>query len=152
MEYWHRREGGLYLDATAGAGGHTEALLNLDPKARCIAVDRDESAIRIAKQNLERFGDRVTFVKDCFENMTNILRSNGTDKCDGMLFDLGMSSMQVDSAERGFSFSRGGPLDMRMDASVGKSAAELIRDLMWNELSGTLKSTGGTFAVPIAPR
>src|SRR5262245_10992433 len=110
------RAGGLYCDATVGGGGHAERILDAStPDGRLIAIDRDPDALAAARARLARFGDRVTLVHGAFGDARAILESLGAVPVDGFVLDLGISSPQVDRAERGFSFQRSGPLDMRMD-------------------------------------
>ncbi len=112
------------VDATLGGGGHTEALL--ESGCRVISVDQDPEAIQYAKQRLSRFGDRVTFCEGNFSELTTILSGLGIESIDGLLADLGVSSRQLDVAERGFSMQKDGPLDMRMGPSAKLSAADLV--------------------------
>lgn len=119
--------GDLIVDATLGLGGHTEALLTRYPEISVIGIDQDERAIELASQRLTKFGDRVRIVHSNFENIRNVA---ARDKVNAILADLGVSSMQLDDAPRGFSFRYDAPLDMRMDASEGNpTAAELLKDL-----------------------
>ena len=115
--------GAVLVDATEGMGGHSEALLERFPEIRLIGLDRDTDALRIAGERLARFGDRVTLVHTVYDGIAQAVASVGVSQIDGVLFDLGVSSMQLDQAERGFSFGKDGPLDMRMDDSRGPSAA-----------------------------
>lgn len=126
---------GTYVDCTVGGGGHTEALLESSPDARVIAFDRDDIALAAAKGRLERFGDRVTFVKTAFGDIAGALASIGVASVDGLCADLGVSSPQLDDASRGMSFRREGPIDMRMDASSGETALDLIGRLSDDELA-----------------
>ncbi|MGB7621052.1 MAG: 16S rRNA (cytosine(1402)-N(4))-methyltransferase RsmH [Terriglobia bacterium] len=126
FQYLHWREGGTYIDATLGAGGHCEALLGRDPHSRVLGFDVDEMAIRIAGQRLQGFGDRFQAVHSNFADIGTYLRGQGVGYVDGILADLGMSSMQVDSADRGFSFLREGPLDMRMDSRQARRAEDAV--------------------------
>lgn len=126
---------GTYVDCTVGGGGHTEALLESSPDARVIAFDRDDIALAAAKHRLERFGDRVTFVKTAFGDIADALASIGVASVDGLCADLGVSSPQLDDASRGMSFRREGPIDMRMDASSGETALDLIGRLSDDELA-----------------
>lgn len=119
-------QGGVYVDATLGAGGHTEAILESASGARVIAFDRDAKAITAAKERLAPFGERVTFVPQSFANLRAALDSLGIRTVDGVCADLGVSSPQLDDADRGMSFRREGPIDMRMDQDNGETALELI--------------------------
>ncbi len=134
-------EGGLYVDATLGAGGHAEALLDV-PGTRLIGFDRDASALSLARARLARFGDRVTFVHGPFSTLEHELARLDRSGVDGVLADLGVSSMQLDDAERGMSFRRAGPIDMRMDPSSGDTALELIDELSDDELANVIYRFG----------
>lgn len=136
------RNGGIYVDLTLGAGGHTEAILEHAPGARVIAFDRDPSAIIHARGRLERFSARITFVQSRFSEVTSELARLGIDKVDGLLADLGVSSPQLDQAERGMSFRREGPLDMRMDPTDGETAADLLVRLTQDELADVIYHLG----------
>ena len=113
---------GIYLDGTLGLGGHSAAILSRLESGRLIGIDRDETAIRRAGERLKEFGPRVTLVHGSFGALGEILDDLGIPGVDGMLFDLGVSSPQLDEAERGFSYRLDAPLDMRMDRTQGKSA------------------------------
>ena len=119
------RPDGLLVDATLGLGGHTEALLSRYAEVRVLGIDRDKAALEKAGRRLERFGERVRLVRGRHEEIVEILKSEGIEEVDGVLADLGASSMQFDDPERGFSFRFDGPLDMRM-GQEGETAAELI--------------------------
>ncbi|MFO0681559.1 MAG: 16S rRNA (cytosine(1402)-N(4))-methyltransferase RsmH [Sandaracinus sp.] len=137
------RDGGVYCDATLGRGGHAEAILEASsPTGTLWAIDRDTQAIDESRERLARFGDRVRFVHGRFGDARALLASAGAPKLDGLLADLGVSSPQLDRAERGFSFRSEGPLDMRMDRSTGRTAAELIADLSERELADVLYTYG----------
>jgi 16S rRNA (cytosine1402-N4)-methyltransferase len=128
------RPGGRYLDATVGLGGHAEAILQASaPSGTLLGVDRDGEALALARQRLAPFGPRVSLVPGRYEELL-VLPGIGT-AYDGILFDLGASSLQLDSAERGFSFGREGSLDMRMDRSTGQTAADLVNRLSERDLA-----------------
>ncbi|CAH0166982.1 Ribosomal RNA small subunit methyltransferase H [Microbacterium oxydans] len=114
-------DGAVLVDATLGMGGHSEALLERFPHIRLIGLDRDTDALRIAGERLARFNDRVTLVHTVYDEIG--LHAQGAS---GILFDLGVSSLQLDEAERGFAYSKDAPLDMRMDQTKGVTAAEVI--------------------------
>ena len=117
--------GGVYVDVTLGAGGHAEALLEV-PGTRVIGIDRDETALAVARARLARFGDRVTLVHGRFGDVEQHLHALGVSQVDGLVADVGVSSMQIDDASRGMSFRADGPLDMRMDTRSGETALDLI--------------------------
>jgi len=121
------RPGGLYIDGTLGGGGHAEAILSAGaPDAKVLGLDRDASALARAQGRLARFGDRLACVHGNFAAMGAVAESMGFGSVDGVVLDLGVSSFQLDEAQRGFSFRQDGPLDMRMDASQGVTAAEWL--------------------------
>ena len=135
------RKDGALVDATLGLGGHAEALLERHPDVRLIGIDRDPEALERSRQRLSRFGDRVTFVRGRHESLIDILKQSGIETSSGLLADLGVSSMQLDDASRGFSFRFDAPLDMRM-GSEGKTAADLVNDLDEYELMRILRDYG----------
>jgi 16S rRNA (cytosine1402-N4)-methyltransferase len=135
------RPDGVLVDATVGLGGHAEALLERHPAVRLVAIDRDPEALERSRERLSRFGDRVTFHRGRHESLIDILKQSGNDTVSGLLADLGVSSMQLDDASRGFSFRFEGPLDMRM-GSEGRSAADLVNDLEEHELARLLRDYG----------
>lgn len=127
--------GATVIDATLGLGGHAEALLEaVGPDGRVLGIDRDEQALAAARQRLARFGDSFVGVHGNHTDLLKLLRQNGIFAVDGVLFDLGVSSMQLDDPERGFSFRGDGPLDMRMDPGTGITAAELLATSSEQEL------------------
>lgn len=137
------RPGAVVCDGTIGAGGHAERVLSAGtPDVRLIGLDRDAAALDLARKRLAPFGARVTLVHATFGEVGSVLADLGIDKVDGFVLDLGVSSMQLDDGERGFSFSRPGPIDMRMDPSRGPSAMDLLRSLTQPELSDILRDLG----------
>jgi 16S rRNA (cytosine1402-N4)-methyltransferase len=137
------RPGGLYCDATVGGGGHAARILAASaPDGRLIGIDRDPSALSAARERLKGFGDRVVLVHGAFGDAKAILEGLGAVPVDGFVLDLGISSPQVDRAERGFSFQKQGPLDMRMDPTQGETAGELIRRIGADELGDLLLRYG----------
>ena len=136
------RPDGIYVDGTLGLGGHSEAIAVRLTTGRLIGIDRDETAIERAGERLERFGDRITLVHGNFSDTAEILESLGIDGVDGMLFDLGVSSPQLDEAQRGFSYRAEAPLDMRMDASEGLTAWEVVNTWDENRLNRILWDYG----------
>lgn len=134
------RKGGLFVDATLGLGGHSEAILDSSSDTRVIGIDQDPAAIEIAARRLERFGERFRAVH---ANFSAIAKVAGGEKADGVLADLGVSSMQMDSETRGFSFRFDAPLDMRMDTDSGEpTAAELLATLDQEELANIIYRYG----------
>lgn len=119
-------EGAVFVDATLGMGGHSEAFLERFSGLRLIGLDRDTDALRIAGERLTRFGDRTTLVHTVYDGLRDAVASAGVDRIDGILFDLGVSSLQLDEAERGFAYAKDAPLDMRMDQSAGATAADVL--------------------------
>jgi 16S rRNA (cytosine1402-N4)-methyltransferase len=137
------RPGGCYVDCTVGRGGHAERILEvISPDGLLVGIDRDEDAIRAAGERLRRFGERVRLIGGNFSGLREHLGSVGLPAVDGILFDLGVSSPQLDSAERGFSFSQDGPLDMRMDRREPRTAADLVNGLPERELADLLYHYG----------
>ena len=120
------RDGAVFVDATLGMGGHSEAFLERFPGIRLVGLDRDQDALRIAGERLARFGDRVTLVHTVYDGIAEAVASAGFDAADGILFDLGVSSLQLDVADRGFAYSQDAPLDMRMDQTTGTTAADIL--------------------------
>lgn len=143
FQYLIVKEAGLIVDGTIGDGGHTEFILqNTGPGIQVIGIDRDTSALQRAKRRLAPFGDRVKFAHGNYSDIQNLLKKFNVDKVDGLLLDLGISSPQVDIAERGFSFMRNGPLDMRMDTTQEVTAAILLETLSDRELESIIKDFG----------
>jgi len=128
--------GGLFVDATLGLGGHSEALLNASPEARVLGIDRDREALRLASERLGPFGERFRAVHANHRDIRRVLAEAGETDASGVLADLGVSSLQFDTPGRGFSFRFDAPLDMRMDASGDEeTAAELLRRLPEEEIA-----------------
>ncbi|MCZ2526512.1 MULTISPECIES: 16S rRNA (cytosine(1402)-N(4))-methyltransferase RsmH [Streptomyces] len=134
--------GSVVVDATLGLGGHSEALLTSFPSARLVAVDRDPAALELAGKRLAPFGDRATLVHAVYDEIPDVLARLGIPKVQGVLFDLGVSSMQLDEAGRGFAYAQDAPLDMRMDQSTGISAAEVLNTYPAGELVRILRTYG----------
>jgi 16S rRNA (cytosine1402-N4)-methyltransferase len=133
--------GGLFVDCTVGLGGHTRALLEAGA-AHVVALDRDATALTLAREALAAFPDRVTFVHADYRDLPGILDARGLALVSGALADLGVSSMQLDGEGRGFSFRRDEPLDMRMDRSQGPPAADLLRGVEERELADVIFQFG----------
>jgi 16S rRNA (cytosine1402-N4)-methyltransferase len=136
------RANGLYVDATLGAGGHTVALLEAEPRARLICLDRDPLAVAAATARLGPVADRVTLLHAAFSGLRQQLSALGIERVDGLVADLGVSSPQLDDPGRGMSFRREGPLDMRMDPESGETALELIERLADDELADVIYQYG----------
>ncbi len=133
---------GIYIDATLGGGGHTSALLQkLGVNARVIGIDRDAEAIAAARRRLAGEG-RFTALQGRFSSITALLAEQGISRCDGIFADLGVSSHQIDTAERGFSFMQEGPLDLRMNPEEGRPASELVNTLDAEELAAVFYRYG----------
>lgn len=127
-------EGAVLVDATLGMGGHSHAFLERFPKLTVIGLDRDTEALAIAQKRLAPFGERARFVHTVYDGIDDAVQSEGFDEVQGVLFDLGVSSLQLDRAERGFAYSKDAPLDMRMDPTSGRTAADVIAESSEDEL------------------
>jgi 16S rRNA (cytosine1402-N4)-methyltransferase len=136
------RPGATYVDATLGAGGHTIALLEAEPKARIIGLDRDPSAIDAVRERFRPVADRVVLRCAPFSQLRAELRALDIARVDGVVADLGISSIQLDDSTRGMSFRRDGPIDMRMDPTAGPTALDLIRDVDDEDLAGIIFENG----------
>jgi len=134
--------GAVVVDATLGLGGHSEALLTQFPEVRLVAGDRDPAALKLSAERLAPFGDRATLVHAVYDEIPEVLAGLGIPKVQGILFDLGVSSMQLDEAERGFAYAQDAPLDMRMDQTRGLSAAEVLNTYSHGDLARILKFYG----------
>ncbi len=145
------RPGAVVVDATLGLGGHSEAILRRSPEVRVVGVDRDLHALELAGRRLEPFAERFTGVHAVYDEIPEVLADLGIAAADGVLFDLGVSSMQLDMAERGFAYSQDAPLDMRMDDSRGITAADVLNDYSAADIARILRDYGEEkFARPIA--
>ncbi len=145
------QDNSIVIDATLGLGGHTEALLTTHPDLTVIGFDRDPVALELASERLSKFGSRFRGVLATYDQIESVLAELGIHSVQGVLFDLGVSSMQLDSAERGFAYAQDAPLDMRMDQSHGLTAAELLASASEEELSRIFRVYGEErFANPIA--
>ncbi len=142
----------MFVDATLGLGGHAEALLEASPLVRVVGIDRDPEALALATSRLARFGERLVTVQGRHEDVAAHLDVLGIDRVAGVLADLGVSSMQIDRAERGFSFMKDGPLDMRMGPD-GPTAADIVATASRDELTRIFREWGEErMAGPIARR
>jgi 16S rRNA (cytosine1402-N4)-methyltransferase len=142
LEHLGARDHGVYVDGTLGGAGHAAALLSHCTNATLIGIDRDPAALVAAQEILAPFGDRARLIHGEYADMPGILAALGVGPVSGILLDLGVSSPQLDHAERGFSFTRTGPLDMRMDPTRGQTALELIRELDQEDLANVIKELG----------
>ncbi len=134
--------GAVLVDATVGLGGHTEALLSRHPELQMIAIDRDPAALAHSERRLAAHRDRVRLVHGVYDTLPQVLSAAGVERVDGVLFDLGVSSMQLDDDERGFAYSRDTALDMRMDPTRGRSAADVVNDYSAADLARVLREYG----------
>ena len=141
IEMLNIKDGGIYVDGTLGAAGHSKAILSSANINKLIGIDQDEEALAVAKKNLSEF-ENVVYVHDNFQNIDGILDELDIDKVDGILVDIGVSSYQIDCAERGFSFRFDAKLDMRMDTSKSFSAYNLINEYSEEELTRVIKDYG----------
>jgi len=132
----------IFVDATLGLGGHSFEMLNRFPNLTLIGIDRDTSAIAKATARLSDFGNRVNIAHSIFDQFESVVKSFGFGKIDAALFDLGVSSMQLDVAERGFSYSQDAPLDMRMDQTQGITAEEIINTWSHGDIARILRVYG----------
>jgi len=140
LHYVNAAEGKIVVDGTLGGGGHTEAMLQAG--AQVIGIDQDEQALEFARERLASFDGQFTALQGNFSTMPALLREAGYEKVDAILVDIGVSSWQLDEASRGFSFGKEGPLDMRMDRSCGKTAADLVNGCSEEELKTIFREYG----------
>ncbi|MCY0926479.1 16S rRNA (cytosine(1402)-N(4))-methyltransferase RsmH [Streptomyces sp. H27-H1] len=136
------RPGAVVVDCTLGLGGHSEALLTRFPEVHLIGLDRDKEALRLSGERLAPFGDRATLVHAIYADLADVLDGLRIRAVQGILFDLGVSSMQLDEADRGFAYAQDAPLDMRMDQTTGISAAEVLNTYAPGELVRILRQYG----------
>jgi 16S rRNA (cytosine1402-N4)-methyltransferase len=132
----------VVIDATLGLGGHTEALLNKFPHLVVVGIDRDTQAIEIATERLSRFGQRFISHHSIFDRISDVAKEHGYSHVQGILFDLGVSSLQLDNGDRGFSYAHDASLDMRMDKSQAKTAADIVNTYSPGELVRILRTYG----------
>ena len=135
-------DGGIYVDATMGYGGHSKEILKKNKKGHLYGFDQDDYAVNYSNKFLKEFGDNFTIIKSNFANMKKELTKLGVDKVDGILFDLGVSSVQLDQDERGFSFHKDARLDMRMDRDISFSAYDVVNTYEYNDLVRILRDYG----------
>ena len=143
LELLQPKPEGIYLDATLGAGGHAGALLEkTEGKIQLIGIDQDLQALQLAKTTLENFGERIVGVENNFGNIRNVLADLHIERLDGIVADLGLSSMQLSEPARGFSFQSEGPLDMRMGPGISQTAKDLLENLDEEALANLLYQYG----------
>jgi 16S rRNA (cytosine1402-N4)-methyltransferase len=143
--------GAVYVDATLGMGGHAEAVLERCPNARVVGIDRDEEAIALAGERLAPYADRLTLVHAVYDEFASVVQALGLRSVDAALFDLGVSSLQLDEEDRGFAYRVDAPLDMRMDQTDGPTAADVLNTYAVDDLTRILREYGEErFARPIA--
>lgn len=143
LSFLNPKQEGIIVDATLGLGGHSQNILkHFDFINRLIGIDLDKSALAIAEEKLYEYKDKIYLIHDNFSNLTNILKQIGINSVDGVLMDLGVSSLQLDTPDRGFSFQKSGDLDMRMDAGISISAADIINDSPPEELINIFEEFG----------
>ena len=147
----------VLVDATLGLGGHAAALLAEHPRLTLVGLDRDPEALAMAQRRLAAHADRIHLVHAVYDRIADVLGELGLPRVDGVLFDLGVSSLQLDAEERGFSYSRDADLDMRMDPTTGPTAAEVLNSYSVPELARVLREYGeerfaGRIAAAVARR
>ena len=143
MEGLHIRPDGIYIDGTAGGAGHSSGIASrLNDRGRLIALDQDETAVKIATERLSVYGERATVVRSNFREIGSVCRSLGVNRISGVLMDLGVSSYQLDTAERGFSYQSDAPLDMRMDQRNPLTAREIVNHYREEDLKRILFEYG----------
>ncbi len=143
IESLNIKPNGIYVDGTLGGGGHSyEIAKRLTDGGRLIGIDQDEDAIRAAKERLSEFADRVTIVRDNYCNMPKVLDELGVSKVDGILLDIGVSSYQLDEAERGFTYKQDAPLDMRMDQRQEMTAKDIVNGYSEEDLYRIIRDYG----------
>lgn len=132
----------VFVDCTLGLGGHSEAFLERFPNLTLVGIDRDPTALALAGERLARFGSRVHLVHAVYEEIQDVIAELGIKEVHGILLDLGVSSMQLDERDRGFAYSYEAPLDMRMDSTTGKTAADVVNSYSENDLARIFKEFG----------
>ena len=143
IKYLNPKSDGIYIDGTIGAGGHANQILSmLSPKGKLIGIDRDEEALKICEKRFSSFKNLVSLHHTSYDNIKKILDELGIQKVDGILLDLGLSSLQLNSENRGFSFKNNGRIDMRFDKNQDTTAADLIKSLSENELADIIFQFG----------
>ena len=143
LEFLNLKMDGVYIDGTIGAGGHTnEILSNLSSRAKVIGLDRDSDALEISKKRLSHFKKQISLHHSSYHHISNIMKLNNITRVDGILLDLGLSSMQLNTKNRGFSFQNNDKIDMRFDQSSGETANQLIKRLSQEQLANIIFEFG----------
>ncbi|PYT04063.1 MAG: 16S rRNA (cytosine(1402)-N(4))-methyltransferase [Acidobacteria bacterium] len=142
VEWLRPGEGGTFVDCTVGLGGHAQAILTASPGTAVIGIDRDQDALALARKRLSIFENRIQLIQANFDSVASVLDRMGVTEVRGVLADLGVSSLQLDRSERGFSFASDAPLDMRMDQRRGETAADLVNQLSERELADLIFEFG----------
>ena len=142
LEWLRIEPGGTYLDATLGLGGHAAGIARRLTTGKLIGLDRDAEALEIARARLKEYGERIVLVQAEFSRIDEVTRELRLPPLDGILADLGVSSLQLDKADRGFSFRQDGPLDMRMDSNATRTAADIVNETAEKELADLLYRLG----------
>ena len=142
LEFLDVQPDGIYIDATLGAGGHAEEILKRLRAGRLLGIDRDPAALELARERLKEFGEKLTVMQGNFAEIESLHAASGQPPADGVMADLGVSSMQLEDASRGFSFDRPGPLDMRMDPSSRTTAQEIVNRLPERRLADLIYRFG----------
>lgn len=142
LDWLRPQQGGAFVDCTLGLGGHSEAILNASPETKVVGIDRDPQALALAKKRLSVFENRFQAVHGSFADLAEALSRAGVAEVQGVLADLGVSSLQLDRSERGFSFASEAPLDMRMDQTEGDTAADLVNQLEERDLADLIFEYG----------
>lgn len=137
-----QQPGAVLVDATLGLGGHSAAVLAHCADFHLVGMDRDENALTVARERLAAWADRITLVHAVYDELPEVLSDLGIGPVQGILFDLGVSSMQLDRTDRGFAYAQDAPLDMRMDTSVGMTAADILNSYSVNDLTRVLRTYG----------
>jgi 16S rRNA (cytosine1402-N4)-methyltransferase len=137
-----QRPGAVHLDGTLGMGGHAEGVLERFPGCTVVGIDRDREALALSQERLSRFGDRFRPIHSVYDEVAQVVADLGLGPLDGILFDLGVSSLQLDEADRGFAYRVDAPLDMRMDQSTGATAADVLNTYSADELTRILREYG----------
>lgn len=142
IHYLNIKENGIYIDCTTGGGGHSYEIAKRLKGGRLICIDQDQDALNFAKKRLEKYNSRVTFIKSNYAQYDKILESQGLNRVDGVLLDIGISSFQIDTPKRGFAYMEDGPLDMRMDQEQKLTAAYVVNNYSKDELIRIFKEYG----------